>query len=53
MAQKVIVMGHGYTSRLGVIRALGMAGCYVIVVVMTNDKRQLSGKGRKPIALVL
>lgn len=49
MAQKVIVMGHGYTSRLGVIRALGMAGCYVIVVVMTNDKRLLSGKGRKPI----
>lgn len=42
-------MGHGYTSRLGVIRALGMAGCYVIVVVITTNKRQLSGKGRTPV----
>lgn len=35
MKQKVVVIGHGYTSRLGVIRALGRAGYEVIVVVMT------------------
>ncbi len=49
MRQKVIIMGHGYTSRLGVIRALGLAGYYVIVIAITADKRLLSGYGRKPI----
>ena len=37
--QKVVVIGHGYTSRLGVIRALGRAGYEVIVVVMTHYKK--------------
>ena len=39
MAQKVIIIWHGYTSRLGVIRALGRAGYAVIVVVMTSFKK--------------
>lgn len=39
MKQKVVVIGHGYTSRLGVIRALGLAGYEVIVIVMTGFKR--------------
>ena len=38
MKQKVVVIGHGYTSRLGVIRALGKSGYEVIVVVMTSYK---------------
>lgn len=50
MKQKVVIIGHGYTSRLGMIRALGMAGYEVIVIVMTFYKRD--GKTldtRKPI----
>ena len=39
MKQKVVVIGHGYTSRLGVIRALGSAGYDVVVIVMTGYKR--------------
>ena len=40
MKQKVIVIGHGYTSRLGVIRSLGRAGYEVIVIVMVVNKRK-------------
>lgn len=39
MKQKVVIIGHGYTSRLGMIRALGIAGYEVIVIVMTWLKR--------------
>ncbi len=39
MKQKVVIIGHGYTSRLGMIRALGMANYEVIVIVMTFYKR--------------
>ena len=39
MKQKVVVIGHGYTSRLGVIRALGRAGYEVVVIVMTGYKQ--------------
>ena len=39
MAQKVVIIGHGYTSRLGVIRALGKAGYEIIVIVMTSFKK--------------
>ena len=39
MKQKVVVIGHGYTSRLGVIRALGRSGYEVVVIVMTGYKR--------------
>ena len=49
MSQKVVVIGHGYTSRLGVIRALGRAGYEVIVIVMTNYRRDGSLNTSKPI----
>lgn len=39
MKQKVVIIGHGYTSRLGLIRALGEANYEVIVIVMTSYKR--------------
>lgn len=42
-------MGHGYTSRLGVIRALGAVGYYIIVVAITADKKLLSCNAKKPI----
>lgn len=35
MKQKVVVIGHGYTSRLSLIRAVAQVGCEVTVVVMT------------------
>lgn len=38
--QKVVVIGHGFASRLGVIRALGRAGYEVIVVVMVVNRRK-------------
>ncbi len=34
MKQKVVVIGHGYTSRLSIIRSAGMAGYDVDVVVI-------------------
>ena len=40
MQQRVVVIGHGYTSRLGLIRALGRAGCDVTVIVIVVDKRR-------------
>ena len=49
MKQKVVVIGHGYTSRLGVIRALGRAGYEVIVVVMTGYNKNGTLNTTKPI----
>jgi len=49
MKQKVVVIGHGYTSRLGVIRALGRAGYEVIVVVMTGNNKDGTLNTIKPI----
>jgi len=49
MSQKVVVIGHGYTSRLGVIRALGRAGYDVIVIVMTTIRKDGSLNTTKPI----
>jgi predicted ATP-grasp superfamily ATP-dependent carboligase len=37
--QKVVIIGHGYTSRLGVIRSLAQIGCDITVIVMTDKKR--------------
>ena len=34
--QKVVVIGHGSTSRLGLIRSAGELGCEVIVIVITS-----------------
>ena len=40
MRQKVVVIGHGFTSRLGIIRSLGMAGYDVTVIVVVVDMRR-------------
>lgn len=47
--QKVIVIGHGYTSRLGVVRALGRSGFYVVDVAVTTNTKQLKRQSPKPI----
>jgi predicted ATP-grasp superfamily ATP-dependent carboligase len=39
MKQKVVIIGHGFTSRLGVIRSVAQVGCEVTVIVMTGYKR--------------
>ena len=39
MQQKVVIIGHGYTSRLAVIRSVAQIGCEVTVIVMTGFKR--------------
>ncbi|MBO4907564.1 MAG: hypothetical protein J5486_11145 [Bacteroidaceae bacterium] len=39
MKQKVIVIGHGYTSRLAVVRSVAQIGCEVTLVVMTGYRR--------------
>lgn len=39
MNRKVIVIGHGFTSRLSVIRSVAAIGCKVTVIVMTGYKR--------------
>lgn len=39
MKQKVVVIGHGFTSRLSIIRSVAQIGCDVTVIVMTGYKR--------------
>lgn len=47
MTPKVVIIGHSYSSRLSLIRAVGRAGCEVMVVVMTPP---LGGKvPKKPL----
>lgn len=52
MAQKVVIIGHGYTSRLGIIRSLGVMGYDVIVIAMVTHGwwgRLIRFNGGKPI----
>lgn len=46
MRNKVVIIGHSYTSRLSLIRAVATEDCEVIVVVMNSAKERSS---RKPI----
>ena len=39
MVQKVVIIGHGYASRLGVIRSVAQIGCEITVIVMAGYKR--------------
>lgn len=39
MSKSAVIIGHGYTSRLGMIRALGQAGFGITVIVMAFRKR--------------
>ena len=36
---RVVIIGHGFTSRLGVIRSVAQIGCDITLVVMTDKKR--------------
>ena len=38
MKQRVVIIGHGFTSRLGVIRSVAEIGCYIIVVAIVDKK---------------
>lgn len=52
MAYRVVVIGHGYTSRLGIIRSLGEIGCDITVIVMVYHGwlgRLIRFDGGKPI----
>lgn len=40
MPQKVVIIGHGYLSRLSLVRSVAEMGCEVLVIVMTSDKEQ-------------
>lgn len=39
MRAKVVIIGHGYTSRLGIIRSLAEIGCEIIVIAMVYHGR--------------
>ena len=41
--QRVIIIGHGFTSRLGVIRSATEVGCEIVVIVMAGEKRFRKG----------
>ena len=48
--QQVVIIGHGYTSRLSLVRAFGMMGCNVIVIAIAFDlKRPRCLREGKPI----
>ena len=38
MKQKVVIIGHGYTSRLGIIRSLAELDCEITVIAMVSHK---------------
>lgn len=40
MAQKVVIIGHSYSSRLGIIRSVAQIGCEITVIVMTGVRRE-------------
>ena len=44
MRKKVVIIGHGFTSRLCVIRSIAKVDCDITVIVITNRK-----KANKPI----
>ena len=46
---KVVIIGHGFTSRLAVIRSVAQIGCEVTVIVMAWYKRQGVLDTTKPI----
>ena len=39
MKQKVVIIGHGFTSRLAVTRSVAQIGCEVTLIVMTGYRR--------------
>ena len=50
MAQKVVVIGHSFSSRLSIIRSVAQIGCEITVIVMTGFKRDgITINDKKPI----
>lgn len=52
MKRKVVIIGHGYTSRLGLIRSLAEWECEITVIAMVFNGwcgRLIRGEGGKPI----
>ena len=52
MRQKVVIIGHGYTSRLGLIRSLADLDCEITVIAMVFNGwfgRLIRFEGGKPI----
>lgn len=52
MSKKVVIIGHGYTSRLGIIRSLSALDCEITVIAMVfNGKlgRFIRFEGIKPL----
>lgn len=52
MKQKVVIIGHGYTSRLGIIRSLAALDCEITVIAMVSYSRFgrfIRFNGGKPI----
>lgn len=45
--EKVIIIGHGFSSRLGMIRTFGKMGCEVTVVALSSPQK--NGRYRKPV----
>ena len=50
MKQKVVIIGHSFSSRLSIIRSVGQIGCEVTVIVMTApNKNNRKTKDKKPM----
>ena len=50
MKQKVVIIGHSFSSRLSIIRSVAQIGCEVSVIVMTGSKRDgKTPNSKKPI----
>lgn len=50
MKQKVVIIGHSFSSRLSIIRSVAQMGCEITVIVMTGLKRDgKSVNNKKPI----
>lgn len=47
MRQKVVIIGHSFSSRLSIIRSVAQIGCEVVVVVMTGLKRDMKTLNKK------
>ena len=49
MKQKVVIIGHSYSSRLSIIRSVAQMGCEVTVIVMTGQNSDGKPVNKKPI----
>ena len=49
MRQKVVIIGHSFSSRLSLIRSVAQMGCEVTVIVMTGQNSDGKPVNKKPI----